>query len=409
MRRNTLDYELWNKHLISSVAGKYRSAALLAFVACLALIATSITAIQAVGAQEDLIVTVADAGIDEYNLEDTGTVGVETFDNRPTTINSSFAFTGDAGDFSGCCYIVDSAVIGGSNSNGGTEGKFASTGQGGEILFTMPSSSDYKYVGFWWSAGNAANYVELLDEEQNSLAIFQVDLPESNEDLYGLVGDCGEPRSAYCGNQNYSPIEYETEPFAFVHLRYEPGFRFVRFSGAGFEFDNVTVSQTVPVFATTENTVETFNPYTISTAEVLLADPRATSVRFPGMSLAEGADESNAMICFTQVAQGGGVLSGPPSIVASGSGTGIAVATDTNLVAFSGARGAVENLSSNVLLEAVAEGQQFGVSSVYLRVSVTPQTNFGTAACSGSNSDSSVIEVRFLNILQSNSVSVSID
>jgi hypothetical protein len=295
---------------------------------------------------------------------------------------------------------------------GGTEGQFA-TANGGQITLTMPETSNYEYVGFWWSGGNRENHVELIHEDGTVGATFTVDITDDDDlpddDLANLVGNCGQTtRTEWCGNQNYTPPAVLGEPYAFVHIRYEPGFRQVRFSGDGFEFDNVTVSQTIPDRGD-ETSVVNFDPYTLSTASQLIADPRATSVTFPGVALGDGIDEDNAMICFAQVAQGGGAFTGSVTIEASGSGTGISVDTDTNLVAFSGDRDTVVDFASTILLEAVTQGQQFGVGSVYLRVSVTPEANSGTDGCSGTNSDSSVVEVRFLNILKANSASISID
>jgi hypothetical protein len=69
--------------------------------------------------------------------------------------------------------------------------------------------------------------------------------------------------------------------------------------------DNVTISQTTPALAPTETTTETFVPYTVSTPGVLIADPRATSVSFSGLTLGAGSGETNAMLCISQVTQAG--------------------------------------------------------------------------------------------------------
>lgn len=394
---------------------KFRVFGMFAIILSLVMIATSVTTIRANAAQSDLDVTVAPGGIDEYNLQDTGTIGVETFDDRDLVLGDNdlnrtggqISFGGAAGTFSGVGWIQGSSAYGGANSVGGTVGRFA-TANGDEITLTMPETSNYEYVGFWWSGGNRENHVELIHEDGTVGATFTVDVA-GDDDLANLVGNCGQtPRTEWCGNQNYTPAVILGEPYAFVHIRYPPGFRQVRFSGDGFEFDNVTVSQTIPDRGN-ETSVVNFDPYTLSTASQLIADPRAASVTFPGVALGDGIDEENAMICFAQVAQGGGAFTGSVTIEASGSGTGISVDTDTNLVAFSGDRDTVVDFASTILLEAVTQGQQFGVGSVYLRVSVTPEANLGTAGCSGTNSDSSVVEVRFLNILKANSSSISID
>ena len=386
----------------------------------LGITAVVFTAIEARGTQEDLVVTVADGGIQSFaesGLQTTATLVVENFDDRPH--RSTTGFTSTAGTFAGSFTIFDANPFGGA---GGSGRHPTAT----NMLMDMPTTSDYEYVGFWWSAGNADNHVDLLDIDDNTLATFTVDIANSTEDLAGVVGTCGvdPPTNDYCGNPNLtitgpawgaeSPWVSTTriiagEPYAFVHLRYEPGFRKVRFRGAGFEIDNITVSQTAPPLASTETTTETFNPYSISTPSVIIADPRATSVTFPGLELGEGADETQALLCFAEVAQGGGALSGTPSISFSGSGTGITSTSDTNLAAFSGARATVISFAPSVAFASSASGQSFGVGSLYVRVSASPQTNLGTNGCTGNNARSVVVELRMLPLLSSNSVGIRID
>jgi hypothetical protein len=152
-----------------------------------------------------------------------------------------------------------------------------------------------------------------------------------------------------------------------------------------------------------------FVPFEITTAPVLIADPRASALDFPGLELTAGAGEQDAMICFSQSDSEGGVISGEASIEAAGSRAGITRLTDTNLVAFHGTRDDVEDFSGSISIESVTSGQRFGVNSVFIRVAATPDIGSGTNACTGDDAVFSIVEVRSLNILQSNSVNVSID
>lgn len=374
----------------------------IAAVCAVALASVFLTAIQARATQAQLQVSVADAGIDSYNLDNSIPIGVEDFDNRDLiSWNGAFNFSGPAGEFSGNGWIQEASFYGGA----GGVGKHA-TANYDTIVLTMPGTSDYKYIGFWWSAGNAPNDVELVSDDGSSVT-FSVDA--GTENLQTHVGNCrGNPGvTAYCGNPNFNDAVND-EPYAFVHLRYAPGFREVRFSGAGFEFDNVTVSMQIPGLGN-ETVLGGFVPYELSTAPVLIADPRSNAVGFPGVDLSAGEGEQDAMLCFTQSDSEGGEIAGAASIEAAGTGAGITPLNDVNLVAFFGSRDDIENFSSSITLEAVNPSQRFGVNSLYIRVAVTPDIGSGTSACSGSDAVSSIIEVRSLNILQSNTVNVSID
>ena len=387
----------------------------LALAACLSLAAIWLGPIKAIAAQQDLVASVADPGIDSYpesGLSNTPTIGVESFDNRPLTQNSTFNFSGAAGTFSGVGWIQSASVYGGADSNSGTVGRHA-TANHNTIVLTMPSSSDYRYVGFWWSGGNRENYVDLVDNGV-VVATFEVDVAGSTEDLAGLVasrGACGaNSTNGYCGNPNYSPRAVMSELFAFVHLRYPPGFDQVRFRGAGFEFDNVTVSQTVPSLAATETTTETFVPYTLSTPTVLIADPRSSSVSFPGVNLGAGTGETNAMLCFAQVTEAHGAISGSANVVAAaGATTGITASSDVNLAAFSGARDTVLTFAPTIDFQSIPSGSSFGLDSIFIRVTATPQTNLGSQGCTGDAAVSAFIRVRFLNPLLSDSFGIPID
>jgi len=290
----------------------------------------------------------------------------------------------------------------------GGEGQYAVAG---EILLTMPGADVYKYLGFWWSAGNDGNLVVLQDEDGQELASFTVDIDNSTEDLLGVTADNG-----YTHNPNTNVSGWQTwEKYAFVHLRYPPGFRKVLFSnengGGGFEFDNVTISTEVPDFVASETTTETYNAFTLSTPAVLLADPRTGEIGFPGVTLAAGANETNAMLCISEVAdQAGAALQSNSIFQLSDSGTTLTVAGDSSLRTFSGSRDNIVSLSSGLVLTPSNMTPTFNiVGSRYIRVTATPQINAGTAGCTGNAIDSEIVEIRFVNILQRNTLQIRID
>ena len=397
----------------------------------LALVGVGISPISASAAQEDLIVSVANPGVQSYadsGLSADADVLVESFDNAQWTwvCTQSYwdewgeqcqagedRFDSPVGLFTTTFgYFFPADRWGGA---GGT-GQYAAAG---EILLTISDQSDYRYLGFWWSAGSIGNDVQLLDADDNVLATFTVDNtdPNSEEDLLGVTADDAythNPNHNVCDQYSGWPNCWETwEKYAFVHLRYPPGFRKVRFvsSGNGFEFDNVTISTEVPDFADSETTTETFTPYALSTSALILADPRTGEVSFPGVSLDAGAGEANAMLCIAEVAdQSGTALTGSPTFQITDSGSTLTAGGDNSLRTFSGTRTNVESLSSGLVLTPGNFSQSFGVvGSRYIRVTATPQSNAGTAGCTGNAIDSEIVEVRFVNMIQRNSFGIQID
>jgi hypothetical protein len=351
--------------------------------------------------QASLSSSFAAATVQSYDLETTDTLRVANFDNA-----ASFPITVDGvGTF---VNSTTSTILDDNYYRAGNSGKYILAQ---DMVLTLAAGVDYSYVGFYWAGGNAENHVQLLDENNALLAEFSADVPDSTEDLFGRTGTCQGNATDYCGSPNVAP-NGDNDRFAFVHLRYAPGFRKVRFYGFNFEVDNVTVSQTLPGVGAGETTTEVFNPFTISTPSVVIADPRSNLVSFPGLTLGAGAGETNAMICFSQVEIGGATLSGQPFFSATGSGANITTANETNLQTFRGARDTVVTFSSTIDFAPVAAGQRFGiVGSRYFRLTATPQSNIGSAACStaSDNSVSTVVELRFLNSNRTNSFDIPID
>lgn len=120
-----------------------------------------------------------------------------------------------------------------------------------------------KYVGFWWSAGNAGNTVEFLNGG-NVVATYTTSslmtllggtvpnpYPSGNGNVTSIGGD-QYPKGRYFGNPrgfsstvpNLKSTVEPDFPFVYMNLYLNGGLTAdsVRFSGDGFEFDNITTS-----------------------------------------------------------------------------------------------------------------------------------------------------------------------
>jgi len=142
-------------------------------------------------------------------------------------------------------------VVGAANQFGGAggTGRFITLGDA-----TLTLTETRRYVGFWWSAGNSPNNVT-VNLQNGSTETFNAGT------LSTALGTCGT--SAYCDNPNTGIPDRDTNQlYAYVHIRNEVGFNSIRFEGAGFELDNISVSTTVPDRVSTEST---FSSQTVRT------------------------------------------------------------------------------------------------------------------------------------------------
>jgi hypothetical protein len=132
---------------------------------------------------------------------------------------------------------------------------------------TFTFDNPVKYVGFWWMMGSGGNSVEFLDSNNSTVATFDVaDVIDflgpngsvSNSDTRTVtnVGGGTYPTrhyyrspSAYTGNlanpvMDYNTDSYANEPWVYLNLFVSGDITVskVRFSGAAFETDNLTVA-----------------------------------------------------------------------------------------------------------------------------------------------------------------------
>lgn len=161
---------------------------------------------------------------------------------------------------------TETATVGGGVSN---NTGFANTDSTG---FEITFSTAVKYIGFWWAAGNTGNTVTLYSGS-TTVASFDTtgirnilgNVPASDS-AYASATDSITATNGSIYRKKYyfgSPAGYTSttptvrnslglydEPFAFVHAFAQNGQSFdrIKLSGAGFEFDNLTVStQDVPI------------------------------------------------------------------------------------------------------------------------------------------------------------------
>lgn len=178
-----------------------------------------------------------------------------------------------AGFFSGASTTGPTATVGGAGSNSAGTGWYID-GVNPTRSITFGFTNPVRYVGFWWSGGNNGNKVEFLNGgtvvatfSSSQLVSFLGAAPPSpwpagDEALDKFVTSIDStmyPKGYYFGNPRAWSVIYPPSPSTmgpgaqYVYLNlYMPDsmtLDSVRFSGPGFEFDNLvtsTLSQTPP-------------------------------------------------------------------------------------------------------------------------------------------------------------------
>jgi hypothetical protein len=306
------------------------------------------------------------------------------------------------------------------------------------ITLTLASSTTYRYLGFWWSAGNAGNNICLLPAtgstciaEYNtsdlvgnaSFSTAGVSAPvwQNNRPHYGnprgrvYTGTtaCNGVSDSY-GTPGELYSDHCNEPFAFIHIFQDSGFRRVQFSGVGFEFDNVTAStaeswQLIDLLpAGTLIGASTLPAYSVSSPSVIPVDPRSDTVSFPGVLLGgAAANEPNASLCVTEVDSGGApVVSDSSNLQISATvPAGVNSQSSAPRFVYSGARETIRSLSESIRINSATNSENVvGDASKYLRISVQARTGTGLTTCSGSNNviTAVIVELRPIRLNASN-------
>jgi uncharacterized repeat protein (TIGR02543 family) len=193
------------------------------------------------------------------------TLAIGTVTTAPSTAACQYRTPGIYG---GAAATASTPVFGGDGSNYfGTDGNSSSA-----ITFTFPAG--VKYVGFWWSGGNRGNVVTFYNGATEIARLDTLDLetllgasppsswPSGNGSVTSM-GGTAYPKGHYFGNPRgyteYPPlsrsvgltqggagpyIEHRDFVYAYLNLFLtgDQTATSVKFSGNGFEFDNLTTS-----------------------------------------------------------------------------------------------------------------------------------------------------------------------
>jgi hypothetical protein len=327
--------------------------------------------------------------------------------------------------------------------------KFPAVGNG-TITFTLASSTTYRYVGFWWAAGSPNNNICLLPETGStcvadyntgdlmahaSFSTSGVSSPfwQNGRPHYGNprgrvytgTTQCnGVSDTSGVAGQTYS--DHCREPFAFIHIFQDSGFRRVQFSGdanTGFEFDNVTVStaeswELIDLLpANTLIGASTLPAYSLTAARVIPVDPRSGSVSFSGVVLGGAANaQPNASLCLTEVDSSGTPVAASTSqnlrLSATVPSTGVTRQEQLPRTAYSGSQTTIRDLSRTIRINSSSVNRSVVSSgSKYLRVSIQARTGTGLTTCAATSNviTAVLVELRPIRLNSVNQLGIPID
>ena len=368
---------------------------------------------------------------------------VEDF-NSVTDANLASGHPGPPGSFlaDGQVAIIAAGQYGGA----GGEGQFVSVGSG-TLTLTLSNQSNFRYIGFHWSAGNNGNTVCLMGPISDTcLAEYSTsDLllnnaftnPGQGENNWQTKPHYGNPQArsysnpTSCTAMTGSSLWWQngsahcSEPFAFIHIFQDSGFARVKFTATegGFEFDNVTASQSESwqlidlLPAGTLIGASTLPAYSLTTASVLPVDPRSGSVSFPGVLLGgAAASQPNATLCLTESDSSGNPVLTPSSenlnISATLPASGVTQQVSSPRTIYSGPQTAIQDLTRTIKINSSTVNRSVANSgSKYLRISVQARTGTGTTTCAGTNNviTAVVVELRPIRLNSVNQLGIPID
>lgn len=188
----------------------------------------------------------------EQNTTRTGAI-VESFDNTSANLGAS-------GTLAMGSYTTSSsrAARPAADQYGGAGGIGRYLAVKGDVI-TMTLTGDQKYLGFWWSAGDATNNIKFYDRNNNLLASFTTStlmtfLDRTTAPSWVTAIDGNQyPKASYYGNPNPPKNRNSGEAYAYMNLILEGTpllFGKVEISGSNFELDNFAVVRNLDVSPT---------------------------------------------------------------------------------------------------------------------------------------------------------------
>ncbi len=194
-----------------------------------AVLSTGFAALLANPALAGITFTLERAGAQRTTL--TGDIFTETFEEMSKGTSRNVSFANSLGTMS-------IAKIEGANKYGGADG-IGNYLRGGSSITLNEAQA---YMGFWWSAGDGTNSIELFDEADESLGFYSTSLVSDFID-----GLSQEERAAYSGNPNKNFLNQNSrEYYSYLNFFGTNGSQIkrVELKGKNFESDNFSFSKT---------------------------------------------------------------------------------------------------------------------------------------------------------------------
>lgn len=172
-----------------------------------------------------IVFTIENPGVQQTTVAGAVT---ETFDTHALGAMGTFNSPTIPGTFTGGSVLV-ADQYGGAN---GTRYDLAASGVGSSSTLTL--NTPQKYIGLWWSAGDAGNILEFYDSSATLLSSF------STASILGLLP------ATYRGNPNPPAGRNTGEAYAYLNFTATGSDSISRVvfrqtTGGGFEIDNVSV------------------------------------------------------------------------------------------------------------------------------------------------------------------------
>lgn len=224
-------------------------------------------------------------------LNSGGDVSIENFDAGCTT-------TWAMGTITPSCNANDPGTYGGAvtesstpvTTTGATGTKYLGIPSGNSVTLTLTTAS--RYVGFWWSGGDANNTIDFYKGDIKLITMTTADietalanstLSAQDNSVYNTYQYYGNPNIAVAANDGQKS---GLSPFAYVHLMIGGGASFDKIVMSqvgvvgGFELDNFLTKVSLPnvdssLIKVSETPLENEDPDAPAAAEPELADTGA--------------------------------------------------------------------------------------------------------------------------------------